>query len=184
MNLRIAHRYAQALMDLGEERKTLDKISEDLYTIEATIRDSRELRVMLASPVVKPDQKLKVLIEIFGKQLYLETMSFISLLVRKGRAEYLFVTAEEFRRMLDAKRNILHAEITSAIDLTEDQRMTLQAKLENLTGKRIRPEFQTDATLRGGFTARIGDQMVDASLRSQLELLREQFKHGGAPVLN
>jgi F-type H+-transporting ATPase subunit delta len=184
MNLRIAHRYAQALMDLGVERNSLEKISEDLIAVETTIRESRPLRAMLASPVVKPDQKLKIFTEIFGQQLHPETLSFVKLLVTKGRAEYLFATAEEFRRMLDTRRNILHADIASAIDLSDEQRLIVQAKLENMTGKRIRPEFRTDPSLVGGFVARIGDRMVDASIRHQLELLREQFKHGGAPVLN
>jgi len=171
-------------MDLGEELNALDKLAEDLRDIEETARGTRELRVFLLSPVATPDQKLRILTEIFGKRSSELTMKFIALLVRKGRSEYLLATAEEFLRMLDTKRNILHARIESATKLTEAERMQLMAKLERMTGKRIRADFTLDPSLRGGFIARMGDEMVDASLKRQLELLREQFLQSGAPILN
>ena len=184
MNRRVAARYARALMDLGEERNVLDKLAEDLRDIVQTVQSSRELRIFLLSPVATPDQKLRVLSEIFGKRSSDITRKFVTLLVRKGRSEYLYATAEEFLRMLDAKRNILPARIESATKLTEAEQMQLLAKLERITGKRIRADFLLDPSLRGGFIARMGDEMVDASLKHQLELLREQFSRGGSPILN
>ncbi len=184
MNRRVAARYAIALMDLGEELKVLDQIAEDLRDIEHTVRDSRELELLLLSPVINPGQKLKILTEIFGKRCSEMTMKFIALLVRKGRSEYLIGTAQEFLQMLDAKNNIVHARIQSAVKLSEEEERQLIAKLERMTGKHVRSEFTLDPKLRGGFVARMGDNMVDASLKHQLELLREQFSRGGSPVLN
>ena len=86
--------------------------------------------------------------------------------------------------MLDVKHNILHARIRSAVGLTEVERQQLIAKLERMTGKHVRAEFNADAALRGGFVARVGDDMIDASLKRQLERLREQFAQGGSPALN
>jgi F-type H+-transporting ATPase subunit delta len=171
-------------MDLGEELHSLDKIAEDFLTIEATVHGSRELRAMLHSPVVKPLQKQSILQEIFGKQLHPETLSFITLLVKKGRSELLMATAQEFRRLLDVRRNITTAQVTSAVALTEAEQLTIQAKLESMSGKRVRSTFSIDPSLKGGFTARIGDTLVDASLKHQLEILREQFQRGGSAVLN
>jgi F-type H+-transporting ATPase subunit delta len=173
-----------ALMGLAEEKQSLERIAEDLHELEATIQGSRELKVVLMNPVVTPDRKLSLLTELFGKRFDPMTISFIALLVRKGRAEFLLATAEEFLEMLDAKRNILRAKISSAVSLTEAEQMEMQAKLESLTGKRIRAEFTLDSALRGGFVARIGDQLIDASLSHQIEMLREQFKRGGSPILN
>ena len=184
MNRRVAARYAQALMDLAEERKVLDTVAEDLRDIEETIISARGLKVALISPIITPDQKLKVLTEIFSKRVSELTMKFIALLVRKGRADYLLGTATEFLRMLDNKRNILHARIQSAVTLTEEEKKQLLANFERIRGKRIRAEWAIDPTLRGGFLARIGDELIDASLKHQLELLRVQFAQGGAPILN
>ena len=184
MNQRIAARYALALMEMAEEQKLLEKLAEDLRDVEATISGSRELRIFLASPVASPEQKLKILNEIFGKRSMDITMRFMSLLVQKGRAEYVYAAAEEFLRMLDTKRNILRAKIQSAAALTEEEQMQLLAQLERRTGKRVRANFEINPALRGGFVARLGDDMVDASLKHQLENLREQFLQGGAPILN
>lgn len=165
MNRRVAARYALALMDLGEEMKMLDALSDDLRDIEASMRASRELSMAIASPIISPERKLRIINEIFGKRFNGITIKFIELLIRKGRSEYLLATAEEFLAMLDVKRNIVNAKISSAIKLTEGEQMQLQAKLERMTGKRIRPEFLLDPNLRGGFAARIGDEFVDASLK-------------------
>ena len=89
MNRRVAARYALALMELGEELKVLDRVADDLRDIEGTIRGSRELTLVLMSPVINPEQKLKVLTEIFGKRCSEMTMKFITLLIRKDRSEYL-----------------------------------------------------------------------------------------------
>src|ERR1017187_9234056 len=121
MNRRVAARYAIALMDLGEELKMLDQIAEDLRDIEQTVRGSRELELVLMSPVFNPGQKLNLLTEIFGKRCGEMTMKFIALLVRKGRSEYLMATSQEFLRMLVAKNNILHARIESAVGLSEEE---------------------------------------------------------------
>ena len=184
MNRRVAARYAIALMDLGEELNVLEQVAEDLRDIERTVHASRELELVLLSPVIAPGQKLSILTEIFGRSCGEMTMKFITLLVRKGRSEYLVATAQEFLQMLDAKNNITHARIESAVRLSEEEQRQLIAKLEQMTGKSVRPEFDLDPTLRGGFVARIGDEMIDASLKRQLELLREQFSQGGSPVLN
>jgi F-type H+-transporting ATPase subunit delta len=162
----------------------LEKVAEDMHAIAETLHASRELRVVLSSPVVTPDKKKKVLHELFAKQLSKATLSFVDLLVSKGRAEYLASTADQFLTMLDDRRGIVSAQIKSARELSEEQQMQVQAKLERMTGKRLRPKFTVDPELLGGFVARIGDELVDASLAHQLEALREQFKHGGSPILN
>lgn len=184
MNRRVAARYALALMELGEELNILDQVAQDLRDIEETVRGSRELTLVLMSPVINPEQKLKLLTEIFGKRCSEMTMKFITLLIRKDRSEYVLGAAEEFLRMLDVKNQIVHAHVRSAVGLTETERQQLIAKLERMTGKHVRADFNTDPTLRGGFVARVGDDMIDASLKHQLERLREQFAQGGSPVLN
>jgi F-type H+-transporting ATPase subunit delta len=184
MHSRVANRYALALIGLAEEYKILETVADDMHAINDTLHGSRELRVVLSSPIVAQEKKKKVLHELFGKQLSKLTLSFIDLLVHKGRAEYLSATADQFLAMLDDRRGIVSAKIKSAKELSEEQQMQVQAKLERMTGKRLRPIFTVDPELRGGFVARIGDELVDASLAHQLEALREQFKHGGSPILN
>jgi len=184
MDHRAALRYAQALMDLGEQLNTLDQIAEDMQTVEESISGSRELRAFLESPVVRAAPRLKVLHELFEKRLHREVMLFIDLIVKKDRSAILAATAEEFRKLLDKKRNVVHAQVRSAVSLDKSEEQIIHAKLESMTGKIVLASFTVDPTVKGGFVARIGDTLIDASLQHQLEILREQFKHGGSAVLN
>jgi len=184
MDLRAAHRYALALFEAGEQLDQIESISTDLDSISTTLKGSRELRALLASPVVKPDAKLRVLVEIFGKQLSKVTMSYITLLVRKGREGLLGATADEYFRLLEVKMGITRAEIQSAVELRKEDQDQITQKLSGMIGKPITPSFFVNPAIRGGFVARIGDTLIDASLRHQLEMLREEFRHGGSAVLN
>jgi F-type H+-transporting ATPase subunit delta len=183
MQARVAQRYAQALMDIGTDANMLDRIAKDMLLIEETINGSHELRSVIASHAVRPYQKRKVLEAIFSKHIAKEVSAFIELLVSKGRGEMLIGAAEEFRRLLDLKMNIVVATVTSAVALSENEQSIIHQKLEQITGKKVRTIFSIDPKLRGGFIARIGDTLIDASLKHQLDLLRQQFKTGGA-VLN
>jgi F-type H+-transporting ATPase subunit delta len=184
MNQRVARRYAEALIGVGVEKNNLDELSRDMQAIETTLLESRELRNLLNSPVVRPDAKTKVLHEVFAGKIGNDSMLFIELLVKKGRADVIGDTVAEFRALVDTKRNIVHATIKSAVALSKTEEETITAKLEKMTGKTVVSKFTVDPSVRGGFVARIGDTMIDASLSHQLELLREQFKNGGSAVLN
>src|SRR4051812_23787878 len=121
MDQRVALRYAQALMDLGEERKTLEQIAEDMGMIEETIDGSPELKRFLESPVIRPEQRLNVLRELFSKRLHPEAMLFVELIVKKDRSALLGMTAREFRKLLDKKHNVVHAQVRSAIALDKSE---------------------------------------------------------------
>ncbi len=184
MNKRAAERYALALFEAAEQLDKVDLIFGDMEAIGMTLAGSRELRSLLASPVVKPDVKSRVLEEIFKKQISKETMSFITLLVKKQREGLLAETTVEFRSLYEMKRGVLNASVESAVELREEERNEITTKLETMLGKKVTPTFTVDPAIRGGFVARIGDTLIDASLRHQLEVLREQFRHGGSAILN
>lgn len=184
MNQRVAHRYAQALLDLAKDRDVVAKVLDDQKELAVSWHEVKEFRAALNNPIIRPNVKVDLLHKLFESKLTPETMRFLDLLIRKGRGGMLGLVAEEFIRMIETERNILHAEITSAIELSSSEKKELQAKLENMSGKSLIVKFVIDLEVRGGFIARMGDTFIDASLRHQLEVLREQFKKGGAPILN
>jgi len=176
MDQRIALRYAQALMDIGNEKNSVAEIARDMHTVDAALQDVHELKAMLHSPVIRPDIKRKVLHSVFGTHVSKDTMIFIDLLVRKGRADVLDMTTQEFLRLLDESTNTVPALITSARTLDENDRQQIVAKLEKISKKKVRASYAVDGALRGGFVAKVGDTLIDASLQHQLENLREDFK--------
>jgi F-type H+-transporting ATPase subunit delta len=182
-NLRVARRYARGLMAAAEDGKTVDRIARDLELIGQVLRDSRELRMLLASPVIAPGKKTSVFRELFERHVSPGTITFLSLLTAKNREDILPEIIEQFRVLHDELLGIITVEVTAAVELTPPQHQQLRAELERTTRKSVRVRFALDNRMRGGLVVRIGDTVLDASIRRQLELLRERLVAGG-PLTN
>jgi F-type H+-transporting ATPase subunit delta len=176
--VRVARRYALALMGLAEEQGQLDRISEDLQFLQNTIRDSREFLLFLKSPVVKSGKKKLVLEELFAGKIHASTQAFLKLLAAKGREDCLDQILAEFSRLRDEKLGIVRLDVKGAVELTGEQNDTLSRTFQRVTKKNVHVSFTLDKALKGGFIAKVGDTVFDASVRRQLELLRERFAHG------
>jgi F-type H+-transporting ATPase subunit delta len=108
------------------------------------------------------------------------TLQFIALMVRKGRESMLIDTVDQFRRMVDEKMGIVRAEVRSVVSLNKRQEPQLKKQLEGFTGMTVEIQYSLDRSLRGGFLARMGDTVFDASVKRQLELLEKRFLSDGS----
>lgn len=177
-NYRVAHRYATALLESAKDEQQLETIAHDAELIGKTVRENRELRVALASPVIEKEKKKRILAELFQKKVGQVTYKFLDLLVEKDREGVLLDIVKEFTHLLDHRRGIVRVEVGSAVPLADGARKQLQQQLEMYTGKKVILDFRIDPTLLGGFAVRLEDRIIDASIIHQLELLREKFLEG------
>ena len=177
-NIRVARRYASALLIAAKGEEAVDVVARDLDRVGGVIETSREFQLLLASPVVSPEKKVAVVEELFGRRVGKETMAFIGLLVQKGREELLSDVVEQFRALLDEMRGIVAVEVTSALELSREQERGLRKQLEQYTGKQVRIHPRLDTSIRGGVVMRIGDTVIDGSITHQLVLLRERMAEG------
>jgi F-type H+-transporting ATPase subunit delta len=184
MDNRIADRYAVALMDIGKEKKSVETFAKDLAVISEALHDVTELRAMLHTPVIRPDVKRKVLHQVFSSHVSPDLLTFMDLLIAKGRSHLLGLVAEGYQRLLDEETGTVTAVITSASPLDETAKQQIIAKLHAIVKLKIRAKYEIDPTLRGGFVAKIGDTFIDASLQHQLENLREEWKSAAPAHLN
>jgi F-type H+-transporting ATPase subunit delta len=182
-NLRVARRYAAALMAAAESSRSIDETAKDLRTAAEMLQVSRDLRLMMASPVVPPAKKTAVVHALLAARVSAETMSFFDLLIHKKRERHLGEIIEEFEALRDEKYGIVNVDVTSAIEFTPSQRKDLADELERYTRKKVRVRIAVDKAIKGGLVVRIGDTVLDASVRRQLEILRERFLSGG-PLTN
>ncbi len=174
-NPRVAHRYAHALMAVAEEQKAVDAVAADLESVGRTLSGSRELRLLLASPVVSDAKKSGVLKAVFGERVDALTSGFMELLVRKHREFILQEVIDQFFALRDEMRGIMTVDVSSVTPLERSQEDTLTRELNKRTGKTVRLRMKDDPAMKGGLIVRIGDTVLDASVRRQLERLREQF---------
>ncbi len=177
-DFRILHRYATSLLEAALEKKNLDVVNSDMKLFVQTLDQSRELQLMLESPVVRPELKLNILREIFGSKISKDSMDFIEFVISKKRESLLGAIGKRFLELRDEHLGIANVFVTAATDFTTDQKNILQSRMEKILNKKVQLNFKTDENLVGGFIAKVDDTLYDASIRHQLELLKKKFLTG------
>ncbi|MFK7755505.1 MAG: ATP synthase F1 subunit delta [Flavobacteriales bacterium] len=170
-----ANRYAKSLLDLSVEKGNVEEVYEDMSNLAKTVAGSKELRVMLNSPVIKPDSKAKVLTEVFSGQVSEMTSKFISLITEKGRESLLGGIANGFVLQYKAYKNVSQAEVVSAAPLDADSKAKVEAILQKLAPGLSDLTETINPELIGGYIIKVGDQMIDASVSSKLRELRREL---------
>ena len=177
---RAAYRYALALINVAEEMKQLDGISNDLEALERLTKESREFRLFLKSPVVNKLKKKTVIIEILQYKINELTMKFVLLLASKDREGLLPEIIQQFYKLRDQRLGILNVTARTAVAFQPEQERQLVRQLERATKKKIQMKYIVETSLKGGFAIQYDDTIWDASVRHQLEILRGKFAEGTA----
>jgi F-type H+-transporting ATPase subunit delta len=172
---KISTRYASSFLQIAVEKKILDNAAADMELIVDSLKSSRELRRAVESPVIRSETKQSILIDIFSGKVHNETMNFIKFIINKGRESALSSIAARFLELRDEHLGVVQAEITSAFDLSEQQKEEMRNSFENTLGKKVNCNYQINKNLLGGFVAKVGDTVYDASVMHQLNLLKNHF---------
>lgn len=170
-----ARRYAVALLDLAIEKKVVESIVADMQLIGQTLSSSKELRLVLVSPIIKDDKKGAILTEVFKAKISNLTFRFMDILVRKGRSALLESTSKSFLNEYDKYAGIIRVEVTSAMALSPKQQKALKNSIESMTEKTAELSFHENSTIIGGLRFQVGDTIYDGSLSHKLEQLTDTF---------
>ncbi|HEY1690962.1 MAG TPA: ATP synthase F1 subunit delta [Polyangiaceae bacterium] len=172
----VARRYAQALLELGAETGTLDRLVDEMSTVATAWEASPELRNALENPLVAHDAKKAVMTELADQiGATVTTKHALLLLVDRRRTTALPYVAQYLRELGDARKGILRAEVTTAAPLSDAYYARLQVQLEKMTGKKVVVDRKTDGSLIAGVVTRIGDRILDGSLRTRLQSLKDSL---------
>lgn len=177
----VARRYAKALFALGEKKgKTeLDAYGKDLAQLAEVLDQSPDVLGFFKNPVFSATEKKAVLEKILGKvSVQPLVKDFCDLLADKGRLSSLQDIADDFAIFLDEVQGVLRGKLVTAVDLSKDRKAELQAQLEKQTGSKVSLDYDVDKEILGGVVLKVGDKVLDASLRAQLEILKETIKRG------
>ncbi|MGE5315147.1 MAG: ATP synthase F1 subunit delta [Acidobacteriota bacterium] len=176
---RIAHRYAGALMQLTLEQKKPEAVAAELMTVKNAIEGSRELRVFLESPVISVDKKKAAFAEIFAQKIGETVRDYLLEIIEKGRAEFLPQILAQYFELRDDSMGLVRVSVSTPVEFSPKQKKELEMHLEGYTGKKVAVTFSIDASIKGGFIARVGDTVLDGSIRRRLELLKTALSEGG-----
>jgi F-type H+-transporting ATPase subunit delta len=169
----IAQVYARSLFEVAKEHDKLDVVRELLGEIADAIGESHDLQVFFFSPYFSTDEKVEGL----GKALQdadESVVNFLDLLIEKHRMPALFRIRREFDALWEEENRLLPVQVTSAIELDESTVRQIGDAIGEQTGRRIELTSEVDPGILGGIVLRVGNSILDASIRNRLEKLRKQ----------
>ena len=167
---KIVEPYAEALLELANSNESLKETTNDMNIVSQFLVNSSDLKKFLGNPLITREAKKNVIKDILGEQINPKTLTFLMLLVDRGRISLLDTLAQRFLELSYKTEKIEIAKITSSIQLSADQQKNIAEKLKTITGaKQIKLALKVDPALIGGFTVEIGSKLIDTSIRGQLK---------------
>ena len=172
-----ARRYAEAAFEVALRDNTLAAWRTELDSA-AAIGAVERIGRALADPSIPLETRTATAAATFGPLVGRQVLNLIGLMLRRGRIQEMPRLAAEFRRLDDARQGITRATAIGAAALTAGEIGALTQRLEQFTGGRVELDVQVDPSLLGGVVVRVGDRLIDGSVRSRLERLRNQLVSG------
>ena len=164
----VGRRYSKAIFDIAEEKQPVKEIYELLNSAMVLYRTDKEFKNFIRNPLISNEEKKLVLNEIFGKDNR-DNLNILLYILDKGRINCIKYIVAEYLKIYYRKNRILDVRATFTKELTEEQKKKLIDKLSQKTGKEINLEIKIDKNILGGGIIRIGDKIIDGSIRRELD---------------
>lgn len=171
----VINRYATALFEIAKEQGAMTKFKEEAIAICDILKDTPEYINLLSHPSVVEANKLEFIQEAFSGKVAHEFVGLMELIIKKSRTEYLIDILIKFIEMAKQEEGLIRGMVTSAMPLTNQQIAQIKANLEQGTGKTIELDVVVDASLIGGLIIRVGDKVVDGSIKGQMNTLKSEL---------
>ncbi|NEN90375.1 MAG: F0F1 ATP synthase subunit delta [Okeania sp. SIO3H1] len=173
----IVEPYAAALMSLAKSKDLAERFGEDIRSLINIMDESPELKQFMGNPIIKPEDKKAVLQRMMGDEVDPYMRNFLMLLVDRGRIIFLEEIGKKYLALLRELNQTVLAEVTSTVELNEDQKNTVRERVKSMTDARdVDIETKIDPSLLGGVIIKIGSQIVDSSLQGQLRRIGNSLK--------
>jgi F-type H+-transporting ATPase subunit delta len=169
----IAQVYARALFEVAKEHGLLDEVRDDLNEFAQALSDTRQLAVFFFSPYFSTEEKKDGLKRVVtGAETVF--MNFLEALIERHRMPAIFRIRDDYQKLWEDERNLLAVEVTSAIELDKATVSSIGDRIGEQTKRTVELSSKVDPDILGGIVLRVGNVILDASIRSRLEQLRKQ----------
>lgn len=167
--------YAAAIFEVAKAEGNLDEVADELFRFSRLFEGNDELRNALTDQALPPERRQAIVEDLLGDRALPLTTSLISFVVAAGRARDLPKIVEQLVERAAAEREHVVAEVRTAVELTPEQRDRLATALSHNLGKQVEVKAVVDPSVLGGVVARVGDTVIDGSIRHRLDQLKEQL---------
>jgi F-type H+-transporting ATPase subunit delta len=175
-----ARRYAEAAFQVALADDRLDAWGEEL-AYAADLLGLADVEQIVDNPAVPLAERSALVARLLEDRVQPGVLRLVDLLVSRGSAKALARVSEEFHRLLNERRGVVMATVTSAVPLSGDETAAIRSRVEAMAGATVELETRVDPALIGGVTVQVRDQLLDASIRGRLERLRDQL-HARGPL--
>ena len=166
--------YAEALFRVVQAEGELDQVEDELFRFGKLLEQNHELKQALSDQGIDKQQREKVLEELLADKVSPHTLGLLSFIVTQGRARQLPQILEHVSQLAADARQMVVAEVRSAVPLDEKQQAELAASLSKATNKKVTVKVIVDPAVLGGVVAKVGDTVIDGSIKHRLDQLKEQ----------
>lgn len=168
----VAYRYAKALIELAVEQKVVKEVNEDMTFFADVCKVNKDFQAIMANPIVRHDKKLKILQQIFKKNVNPVTFSIFAVLTKKSREALIYPISVEFQKLYNELNKIQVATVTSVEPITADQRKEILKIVKEASGRTVELNEEIDKSLIGGYILRVNDVQYDTSIRKNINELK------------
>ena len=173
--IKVASRYAKALIDLSVQQNNLEVILNDMKNFLSTLKLNHQIETILKSPVIIGDDKIAILKKIFEKSFHKNTIRFFEIVVRKNRAYFLHTIANVFIEQYNKLNNIMQASVKTAQPVDQKLIDEITQFISTYSGKKIELKSSVDPKLIGGLVIQIEDKLFDASISGKLNKIKHDL---------
>ena len=172
----VARRYATALADVVAQSGDISVVRQELKSWEQLIEGNADLQSAFGNPSISHLEKEAVLNSLVARANPTRTTAnFLRILLKNGRLVDLKAVNEKFESVLEERSGVVGAQVTSARDLSENEKAALRSNIERLTGRQVNLSFEIDDAIIGGVVTRVGSTVYDGSVKTQLENLKQEL---------
>jgi F-type H+-transporting ATPase subunit delta len=170
-------RYAEAFVNLALERNQVEQYKTELYKVLDIYQKHNELKAFLLNMKINANIKKETIEKVFNQNVSSEVRNLLKLLLDKKRIKYLPGIVEQFSSIADKKRNILNITVYSAFPLEDSQVERIKDKYRKIyNAASVKADIRIDKNLIGGIKIKIGDKIIDATIVSKVEMLKEMLE--------
>jgi F-type H+-transporting ATPase subunit delta len=174
----IGRNYAGTLLVLAKREKQEEQWGELIESIALVMAEDREFRLFLASPQIAASRKIEILEKALDKRIPHLFLRFLETVILKRRQMVIPEIASEYRALIDEAEDRVHATVIVAREPAEPERDALARQLSRLFGKRVVPHISLNPAILGGVIVKVGDTVMDGSVRRRLATLRSRMLAG------
>lgn len=175
LNQAVARRYSQALFSIVTEQGQIDQVDQEFQLVVGMMESNRQLRAVMNDVLISPAVKRDLVLKLFAGKLSPLTMNFLLLVIRKRREAFLPVMYRSYLDLANEARGIVEVEVRSAVPLNQESMQRLEGKLAAKFGKRVKFETQVVPELLGGLVVRVGDELMDGSVKTRLRRMHDRL---------